>query len=672
MIALSNRSLAGLGLALAIAVAALGFVLVQEASDEVVTRFTEYETLLADRIAGEVEAQLRNSSQHILAVAVAASAPSASPTHMLAELQKPPHSGASEPAPAVLVVDEFGRAGSPAPAYRSLRDFAHAAALQWSRNPDNRGSVTVDVWPASSSRVANGQPMLGSFYVATPLWQDGRSGRPYDTRWRGFLAMPIDLGPLGRTGAADGSAAGQPLHLWVMDSAGNVQYQTERPDMEHLNIARVDASCVQCHGSFDYVRKVLAMKRGTMRYELKGRPPKLAAFAPVRFANASWFVVVDAPQTAVTNFVRRNVTTGSLLLALIGTSFGLIGLSLYRGSVRRALAEETSRHWQEQLRVEEGRRHAEALYRTLFEQSPDGVMTIDPVSTRPIAFNESAHRMLGYSRDEFQTVPIADYEPGGGPAGTAARIDAILRDGAADFETVYRTKAGDHRDVDVSVRSMPLDGRTVLHCIARDITARKRAENAWHLLYRQNAVILESVMDGILGLDTDGRHTFVNPSAARMLGHDADALIGQESHAVWHHTRADGAPYRSDQCPIYAAYRDGRVHHVTDDVFWRKDGTAFPVDYTSTPIRDGGRLIGAVVAFRDLTDKKRAEESVRQGEIYFRALIENATDIISVINPDGTVRYMSPSTQRVLGYEPEELESSGVFDRLHPEDAPRA
>ena len=131
-------------------------------------------------------------------------------------------------------------------------------------------------------------------------------------------------------------------------------------------------------------------------------------------------------------------------------------------------------------------------------------------------------------------------------------------------------------------------------------------------LHQQNELILRSAAEGILGLDLQGRHTFVNPAAARMLGYEAEALLRRPSHKLWHHTRPDGRPYREEECQICAAYRDGAVHRVADEVFWRKNGTSFPVEYASTPIYEQGRLAGAVVTFTDITERKRAEERIAQ------------------------------------------------------------
>ena len=121
-------------------------------------------------------------------------------------------------------------------------------------------------------------------------------------------------------------------------------------------------------------------------------------------------------------------------------------------------------------------------------------------------------------------------------------------------------------------------------------------------------LILNSAGEGIYGLDANGKATFVNPAAVKMTGWSVEETIGEAGHDQHHHTKVDGSPYPRKECPIYAALKDGEVHHqVRDEVFWRKDGTSFPVYYTSTPIIDGGEIIGAVVVFQDVTEIKKSE-----------------------------------------------------------------
>jgi PAS domain S-box-containing protein len=136
-------------------------------------------------------------------------------------------------------------------------------------------------------------------------------------------------------------------------------------------------------------------------------------------------------------------------------------------------------------------------------------------------------------------------------------------------------------------------------------------------LARHETLILESAGEGICGLDRHGMATFVNPAAARMTGYAVEELIGRPLHDMLHHSKPDGTPYPREACPSYAALTDGAVHRTPDEVFWRKDGTSFPVDYISTPIQEGGEIVGAVVTFNDITERKRAEKLL---EDYSRTL----------------------------------------------------
>lgn len=129
-------------------------------------------------------------------------------------------------------------------------------------------------------------------------------------------------------------------------------------------------------------------------------------------------------------------------------------------------------------------------------------------------------------------------------------------------------------------------------------------------LKHQNELILAAAGEGIYGLDCDGNTTFVNPASSRMLGWQEHELLGQPMHALLHHSRPDGSDFPKEECSIYAAFKDGAIHHVNDEVFWRKDGCSFPVEYTSTPIYENNKLAGAVVVFKDITHRKKAEHEL--------------------------------------------------------------
>jgi PAS domain S-box-containing protein len=189
----------------------------------------------------------------------------------------------------------------------------------------------------------------------------------------------------------------------------------------------------------------------------------------------------------------------------------------------------------------------------------------------------------------------------------------------------------------------------------------------------QNELILDSAGEGILGLDLNGNHTFVNPSAARILGYKVEELIGKPSHSIWHHTKKDGSPYPEEECPIHTAYKDGTIcYRVRDEVFWRKDSTNFPVGYTSTPIIEDGKIVGSVVTFLDITEHKQAEEALRQSEEKHRALIETTDTGYLILDAQGRVIDANKEYIRLTGYDAlEEILGRGVVEWTAPHDLER-
>ncbi|MET0105502.1 MAG: PhnD/SsuA/transferrin family substrate-binding protein [Sedimenticola sp.] len=135
-------------------------------------------------------------------------------------------------------------------------------------------------------------------------------------------------------------------------------------------------------------------------------------------------------------------------------------------------------------------------------------------------------------------------------------------------------------------------------------------------LEQRHELILNSVADGIYGVDLQGNSTFVNRAMEQITGWKAEELIGKNQHDILHHTHADGTPHPRHECPVYATYRDNVPRFVDDDVFWKRDGNCFPVEYTSTPLRDEHEgVVGSVVVFRDISERKQAEEEARQHQM---------------------------------------------------------
>ncbi len=127
-------------------------------------------------------------------------------------------------------------------------------------------------------------------------------------------------------------------------------------------------------------------------------------------------------------------------------------------------------------------------------------------------------------------------------------------------------------------------------------------------------LMLASTGEGFFGVDLEGMCVFINPAGARMIGYERQQVLGQNMHILTHHSHAGGAHYPMDDCPIYNAFRQGQSCRIDTEVFWRQDGSSFPVEYSSYPVFDEGVVRGAVVTFVDITERKRAQEVLHQAK----------------------------------------------------------
>lgn len=177
-----------------------------------------------------------------------------------------------------------------------------------------------------------------------------------------------------------------------------------------------------------------------------------------------------------------------------------------------------------------------------------------------------------------------------------------------------------------------------------EMAERLRATQS-QLEYSESRIrlLLDSAAEGIFGLDLGGRSIFVNRSALRMLGYeDAEQLLGRDAHTLWHHSHEDGTPYPRSECPIIRTLDTGAENHTQGDVLWRKDGTSFPVERWSYPMRQGGETVGAVSTFVDITERKRAEET-------HRFLIEASTQLAELLDETGTLERVARLAVPQLG-----------------------
>lgn len=243
----------------------------------------------------------------------------------------------------------------------------------------------------------------------------------------------------------------------------------------------------------------------------------------------------------------------------------------------------------------------------ILRSSMDGFFVVGE-DYRFIEVNDAFCRMTGYSGQELLRMKISDLEvrhqaTGGVPSHT--------RTGLHQFPTAHRHKDGHIIYLEISVNVHHNDGRKILVGFARDVTGRKRAQEEFARLSRQHRLILDSADEGIFGIDRDGLATFVNPAAARWLGSRGGELIGRSMHPVICGADCLAGETAAGGCRLEPSLARGSHQRQVEGVFRRADGGSFPAEFSVTPIYEGTTVIGAVVVFRDTTERKRAEEQRR-------------------------------------------------------------
>jgi len=229
------------------------------------------------------------------------------------------------------------------------------------------------------------------------------------------------------------------------------------------------------------------------------------------------------------------------------------------------------------------------------------------------------------------------------------------------------------KDVEARVVERTAEFSAANASLQQQVAERQIIEEEIRWLQHRQELIFNSISQGIHWIGPGGDIIYENPASARMLGWGASELIGLPAHATMHHSRADGGEYSQAACPIYKGLQTGLGCHVDDEVFWRKDGTSFPVDYTSTPMCDeNGRNLGTVVLFSDITERKEAEE-VRREHSALLASAQRIGRMGSWRMHVGAGRLIwSDATCELFGIAPDKFEGTFEFflSFIVPEDLP--
>ena len=261
---------------------------------------------------------------------------------------------------------------------------------------------------------------------------------------------------------------------------------------------------------------------------------------------------------------------------------------------------------------EEELKSAKLLMEKIFDSIDTAIILADVRNHTILACNPAAERIFGYTEEELSGQPIW-----------------LLQKDMDEFQRFAKEarKALEKGEGFTSMQEMRRKDGSLVHCLhtasfitddqgdpfavvcmIRDVTAHTETKRMLRHLESRHELILASAGEGIMGLDSQGRVTFLNPAGEAIVGYTQEELLGRNNHEVLHHKRHDGSPYPEDSCPILRCFKDGEIHRAKEDAFWRKDGSMVWVSYVATPIKEDGRTTGAVVTFQDITEQKRQKE----------------------------------------------------------------
>jgi PAS domain S-box-containing protein len=424
-----------------------------------------------------------------------------------------------------------------------------------------------------------------------------------------------------------------------------------------------------------YVNQQMASMLGYTVAEMLGRPIFDFIF-PDDFAVAAQKVAQRQHGTSETDEFRLRRKDGSAIVTLYNATptknqaGEIVGfLSMNIDITERKRAEE------ELQEVARGREESLALLNTILSTAPIGFAfhNCDLVYER---VNETLAAINGLSVEQHMGLTLRDVRPE-----MAELLEPLLRRVIETGEPVIDLEFSDDMPADpgrqqywlLSFYPVRTQGGEMLGVgiLVSEITERKRVEEQLRQQLDFTETITDSLGEGVYALDAGGRLTFMNSAAESALGWTEDELLGQKIHEIIHFQHADGTNSPAEECPLLGVLNSGKTIQIEGDVFTRRDGSLFPVSYNSSPIISGVQIAGAVLAFHDITERKRAEEELLQSEQRYRLLFERNPQPMWVFDLE-TLAFLEVNVAAIhhYGYSREEFLTLTIKDIRPQEDVP--
>ncbi|NQV22750.1 MAG: PAS domain S-box protein, partial [Rhodopirellula sp.] len=274
--------------------------------------------------------------------------------------------------------------------------------------------------------------------------------------------------------------------------------------------------------------------------------------------------------------------------------------------------------------------------------------------------NPALESLTGFTHDELLATPFLEFAHSDDRGEVISNVQKLAAGEVVQlFEFRVLCKDGSFKWVDWN--AVPFLDSQVFYTIGNDVTDRHEAQAVLDERNDRISTLMNSTAAGIYGIDMKGNCTFANPACLRMLGYSAEDFVGRNIHQLAHHSYPDGTPMSAEVCRILRAFREEIDGHVDDEVLWRQDGTALPVEYWSYPIRRNGQVTGCAVSFIDLTKRKAAQD---ERDRFFN-LVPN---LMVVAGFDGYVKRVNLAFNTIGDWADDEVLSEPFLDFFHPND----
>jgi diguanylate cyclase (GGDEF)-like protein/PAS domain S-box-containing protein len=505
---------------------------------------------------------------------------------------------------------------------RNLRAFGHDTYSQPARRAAMEQARDLDQ-PVMTGKVTlvqeNDKDVQAGFLIYLPVFKYGVPHRSVEERRAaivGWVSAPFRMNDL-MDGLHGEQAANLDIEIFDGDtiSAASLMYD---PDHDH-----VDSKAAP--GLFQTARRL-------------------------KIANHAWTLKIRSLPAFDARLDResaRIVASSGIGISLLLT---LLTLMLVNGRER---ALHAARVMNRELLERETR------YRQMFEETNSIAYLLDPDSGRIVDANPAAAAFWGYPLEQLRQMHIAEINTS--PRGQVMKVLRQVAEGKrTHIEWRHLLKNGEIRDVEVFSSALAYQGQVLLYSILHDISDRKHAEQALLESETRSREINATIGEGVFVTDRNGLITFSNPEAQRLLGWSETVLLGQDGHKLLHHSRADGTPYPVEECEINRVLISGQAFRSHDEVFWRKDGSMLPVSVSVTPIIHDQQVLGSVLAFHDIIERKKAERALADESTKNAMLLRTASDGLHVLDMKGNLLLASDAFCRMLGYTMDEIVGMNV------------